>query len=306
MSQIFRTIAQVENLREAFKGIKNDGAPGDDGVTKEDYAIGLDGRLEGLAERLLEGNYEHGPILRRCITKANGKERRIGLLRVEDKVVQRAVLRVFGPKLEAEFSECSFARTGLGRRAASDYVYTGLFESGYEWWAQIDLTDCYGSLRVADLCCWLDVRLSDPQIFDERLGRLFYQLIRPEVHELDGSKCPRIRGVEQGMPLSMLLANLYLHEALEVPLQAREDDGDVVYARYMDDIIVGAASKSDLDTTVAKIRSLITDNGLEVNEDKYEEVHLDAADTSMTYMGTTFTRTEMPSGRAAWLRSDGQ
>ncbi len=93
----------VDVLRAAFLGLKKRAAAGIDSVTWEQYAEGLEEKLQALHGRLHAGAYRALPARRTYIPKADGKQRPLGIAAMEDKIVQAAVVMILTPIYEAEF-----------------------------------------------------------------------------------------------------------------------------------------------------------------------------------------------------------
>ena len=87
-------LLDVELMAECFEELKEDRAPGVDGVTKEEYADGLEHKVRDVVERLHRRCYRPRPTRRKMIPKANGKLRPLGIPTTEDKLVQRGLARV--------------------------------------------------------------------------------------------------------------------------------------------------------------------------------------------------------------------
>src|SRR5271154_5340605 len=58
-----------EFLREAYRQVRKDAAPGVDGVTAAEYATNLEANLEALLERFKSGKYKAPPVKRKYIHK---------------------------------------------------------------------------------------------------------------------------------------------------------------------------------------------------------------------------------------------
>jgi RNA-directed DNA polymerase len=84
----------VDRLREAYRAISPNAAPGIDGVTWRDYGVDLEANLRGLHARVHGGAYRASPTRRVFIPKADGRLRPLGVAALEDKIVQRAVVEV--------------------------------------------------------------------------------------------------------------------------------------------------------------------------------------------------------------------
>jgi retron-type reverse transcriptase len=68
-----------EGLRESFERQDGRKAPGVDGVRKEDYAKGLEARVEDLTARLRRLGYRPKPARRAYIPKGDGRHRPLGV-----------------------------------------------------------------------------------------------------------------------------------------------------------------------------------------------------------------------------------
>jgi len=68
-----------EGRRESFERQDGSKAPGIDGVRKEDYAEGVEARLEDLSERIRRLGYIPQPVRRAYIPKGDGRYRPLGV-----------------------------------------------------------------------------------------------------------------------------------------------------------------------------------------------------------------------------------
>ncbi len=81
----------VDRLREAYRAIRPNAAPGVDGVTWRDYGSDLEANLQDLHARVHRGAYRAMPVRRVFIPKPDGRLRPLGVATVDSyhKVVQR-------------------------------------------------------------------------------------------------------------------------------------------------------------------------------------------------------------------------
>lgn len=107
----FTSLAHVltpDFLRETWKGINKQGAPGIDGMTAKEYAANLDEHVEDVVRRLKARSYR-APVIRRVeIPKGEGKTRPLGISTMEDRLVQRAVGRILEAIYEPVFHDFSY------------------------------------------------------------------------------------------------------------------------------------------------------------------------------------------------------
>ena len=94
---------------------------------------------------------------------------------------------------------------------------------------------------------WM-VRFVEHRIADKRVLRLIRKWLKVGVLDEKGYRVPSDRGAAQGAVISPLLANIYLHYALDLwSLCWRKGraTGDMIIIRYADDVVLGFESKSD-------------------------------------------------------------
>src|SRR5262249_40061237 len=108
-------------LREAFFELKENAAPGVDGLRWGDYETDLERRLEDLHARFQRGAYRALPGRRGYIPKSDGQLRPLAVAAQEDKIVQRATVAVLNAIYEEDFLGFSYGfRAGRGPHDALD------------------------------------------------------------------------------------------------------------------------------------------------------------------------------------------
>jgi RNA-directed DNA polymerase len=291
-----RTFARIfapENLHEAFRRI-GDKAAGPDGLTKATYQRELDDRLAALHRNLVAGEWKHSRAGLAKQPKKDGSFRPIVVMNLEDKIVQRALLAELGPHLEhsMEFSEWSFALTGRGVHAACDYVYQQLFLGGFEHWLKVDIANCYGSVPIEEICYHLDLHIQDCHV-----KRLLQEALEIETEEgrVASEAGEEVRGIAQGMPLSSVLVEAFLSQEFDQKLP-KSLISKVVIARYVDDVLVGAADRETLEKVHEAMVSTLGSHSMALKEGKEEFFALTEDGATMEFLGQTFTRVDLPRG----------
>ena len=119
----------------------------------------------------------------------------------------------------------------------------------------------------------------------------------------DGTLKPRDRGSPQGSAISPVLANIFLHYALDLWL-AREFPG-VLFERYADDEILHCKSQAQARVVLDAIIKRLAQVGLELNLDKTRIVYCKDSNRNgsheherFTFLGYTF-RPRLARSRAA-------
>ena len=233
----------VDTLREAFYALKRKAAPGVDGVTWEDYGVGLEPRLRDLHARVQRGAYRPQPSRRTYIPKADGKQRPLAIAALEDKIVQGATVMVLNCIYEDEFLGFSYGfRPGRGPHDALDALDVAITSRKVNWIVDADIQNCFGSVSQE----WL-VRFLEHRIGDKRIIRLIQKWLRAGILE-DGVVTVDDRGTGQGSVISPLLANVYLHYCFDLwasRWRQREATGDMIVVRYADDLVAGFEKEDD-------------------------------------------------------------
>jgi RNA-directed DNA polymerase len=114
-------------LERAFYELKENAAPGVDGLTWRDYEADLERRLEDVRARVHRGAYRALPSRRVYIPKPDGRQRPLAVAALEDKLVQRAVTEVLNAIYEEDFLGFSYGfRPGRGAHDAMDALVVGI------------------------------------------------------------------------------------------------------------------------------------------------------------------------------------
>src|SRR5712675_230765 len=214
----------TDHLEQALLELKEDAAPGVDGLTWRDYEADLERNLEDLHARVHRGAYRALPGRRVYIPKPDGRQRPLAVAALEDKIVQRATSALLNAIYEEDFLGFSYGfRPGRGTHDALDALCVGI-ES-----------------RKVNFILDADIR----SFFDEVTG--------------------------QGAVISPLLANIYLHYALDLWAERwrrREATGDMIIVRYADDIIVGFEHEADARRFLEAMRERLGEFALTLHPDK--------------------------------------
>lgn len=252
-------------LRESFYALKRKAAPGVDGMTWEEYAAGLEDRLNDLHSRVHRGAYQAQPSKRRWIPKANGKQRPLGIAALEDKIVQQAVVTVLNAIYEEDFRGFSYGfRPGRGPHMALDALYVAIKRRRVNWILDLDLKSFFDNISHEKLVQLVEKRIADPRIL-----RLIQKWLKAGVME-DGVWSETEAGTPQGAVVSPLLSNVYLHYVLDQwSDQWRQTTrGQVTIVRYADDAILGFERQDEAERYLRELKEHLREYGLELNEEK--------------------------------------
>ena len=226
--ELLQAVLSRDNLARAWKRVKaNNGAPGIDGVTVEDWPAHAREHWPAQRERLEGGRYRPQAVRRVEIPKTGGGMRMLGIPTVTDRVVQQAIAQVLTPIFDPTFSESSFGfRPGRNAHQAIRQVQAYV-KAGWRIAVDIDLAKFFDTVNHDVV-----MNLLGRTIRDKPLLALIGRYLRAGV--LVGEHIePSEVGTPQGGPLSPLLANILLDQ-LDRELHRRGHR----FARYADDMII--------------------------------------------------------------------
>jgi RNA-directed DNA polymerase len=233
----------VDLLREAFFALKRDAAPGVDGLTWTEYQADLERRLEDLHGRVHRGAYRAQPSRRRLIPKADGRERPLAVAALEDKIVQKATAAVLNTIYEEDFLGFSYGfRPKRGPHDALDALIVGITSRQVNFVLDADIRSFFDTVSQSHLVRFVEHRIGDPRII-----RLIQKWLKAGILE-EGIVAVSETGTGQGLVISPLLANVYLHYVFDLWAERwrrREATGDMVIVRFADDIVVGFEHEAD-------------------------------------------------------------
>jgi hypothetical protein len=293
LPHILDRIADFRNLRVAWSYVARqpDSAPGPDGRRAQDYcADEVHEVLRSLEHAIRSGQLQAGLERVVQIPKGPGREgtRPLSLLNIPDRVVQRAVVQMMQPLLDPQFDPHSFG--GRPHMSSWQALARGCVlaeREGRRVWVAADLANFYTNIPLGRL--WPVVHRYLPN--DEVLA-LLQQL----------TLCDHRRGLAQGAPLSTLLANLYAHHFLDRPW--RKNLPTVPLLRYVDDLLVTAASVEEANHAHAVLQQRVRDAGLRLKATEHPIREL-AAGEHVDWLGYRITcqdgrvRLELPPSRVS-------
>ena len=257
----------VNWLREAFRHTRKDGAVGVDGQTWSDYERDLERNLEGLLGRFKSGSYRAPPVRRVHIPKGDGtKTRPIGIPTLEDKVLQRAVAMSLSAVYEQDFLDCSYGfRPGRSAHQALTRLREATMEMWGGWIVEVDIERFFDTLDHGHLRKIIEQRVRDGVIL-RQIGKWLHAGV------LEGGNVTYPdEGTPQGGVISPLLANIYLHEAIDRWIEEivkPKCRGNVVLVRYADDFVILCRSEQDAREIFAALPGRLEEYGLKLHPEK--------------------------------------
>lgn len=254
-------------MREAYRRVRKESAPGIDGQTVAQYGADLEQNLRALLERAKSGKYVAPPVRRVEVPKGTGKETRpISIPTTEDKILQRAVSMLLEPIWEQLFYDFSYAfRPNRSAHQALEYLWHQIMDNNIEWIIDVDIRKYFDTLDWAKLREMIRSRVCDGVI-----TRLVDKWLKAGVMKDNKVFYPE-RGTMQGSVISPLISNIYLHEVLDewfVNTVRARLKGRAFMVRFADDAVLGFEHKEDAVRVLKVLGKRLDKYGLSLHPDK--------------------------------------
>jgi len=293
------------NLKRSFKLLKKKAAPGVDEITWQAYGKDLEANVEGLGQRLKANQYRAGLVKRKYIPKGNGKRRPLGLLKIEDKTVQRAVTSILEAIYEEDFLKSSYGyRPRRGAKDAVKAVTQQLQFGRFRWVVEADIKGFFDHIDHTKM-----VQMLSERIQDGRFLRLIRKWLKAGILEETGEVINPETGTPQGGIVSPVLANIYLHKVLDQWFEEQIRPvcrGQVMINRYADDFICAFEDKEDAKEFLKKLERRLAEHGLELAADKTRMLRFSrfevSGNESFEYLGFEFRWGRSQNGKAVVKR----
>jgi RNA-directed DNA polymerase len=266
-TSLYHYVTDRDHLRACYADLSAESAPGVDGVGKEEYGANLEQKLEELSERLGRMGYRPQPVKRVYIPKpGTNKQRPLGMLCFEDKLVEVALGRVLEQIYEADFVESSYGyRPGRTQHQALDQLGRTIQQQKVSYIVEADIKGFFDHVNQEWLLKFLGHRIGD-----ERILRLIVRMLKSGVLE-DGLVRASDEGVPQGANLSPLLSNVYLHYALDLWFERRFKrtcQGEAYYFRFADDFLACFQYREDAEAFLKELEVRLRQFHLELEPSK--------------------------------------
>lgn len=277
-----------QTVWKAYELVKaNDGGPGYDGQTIEDFEKDLKNNLYKIWNRMSSGSYMPPPVLRVEVPKDDGRMRPLGIPSVSDRIAQMVVKQYLEPELEKVFHPDSY---GYRPNKSAIQAITKARQMcwQYDWLVDLDIKGFFDNIDHKLMMQAVAVHTKSKWI-------LLYieRWLKASVQFKDGTLVKRDQGTPQGGVISPLLANLFLHYAFDRWLS--ETYRDNPFERYADDAIVHCQTEEEAKSIKQALSERMEQCKLELHPKKTKIVYCkddkrkeEAEITSFDFLGYTF------------------
>ena len=274
---------------EAWRMVKaNQGAAGVDEESIQAFEANLRGNLFKVWNRMSSGSYIPPPVRAVQIPKKGGRGvRTLGVPTVADRVAQTVARLYLEPGVEPVFHPDSYGyRPGRSALDALEVCRKRCWK--YDWVIDLDLRAFFDSLDHSL------VLKAVAHHTDLRWILLYVERwLKAPLQQKDGTLKQRDRGTPQGSAISPVLANIFLHYALD--LWMHREFPEVPFERYADDVMLHCKTQAQARVVLDAIIERLAQVGLELNLDKTRIVYCKDSNRTgsheherFTFLGYTF------------------
>jgi RNA-directed DNA polymerase len=216
-----------------------------------------------LVGRMKQMSYRPRAVKRVYIPKSGGGQRGLGIPCVEDKIVQLCFTRILEAIYDHDFKEYSFGfRRGRSCHQALGYLGEIVEKRPVNFVLDADIKGFFDHVNHQKLLKLLELR-----ICDKRFLRYVSRILRSGVIE-DARFSRSIKGTPQGGVISPILANIYLHYALDNWFDNQVQGavgGYVGIVRYADDFVICCQRNEDAQRILSSLQKRLKKYDLELS-----------------------------------------
>jgi len=259
-------LLNVEFLRGCYRRLGKEKAVGIDGRSWHDYGEHLDENLEDLVKRLKTKKYKPLPAKRVYIPKNDKETRPLGLPAIEDKIVQKGIVRILEAIYEADFMDSSYGfRPKRSCHQALKAVHDTIMSKPVSYIIEADIKGFFDHVSHDWMMKLLQVRIRDSSLL-----LLIRRFLKAGYME-SGMLIRTGEGTPQGGNLSPMLANIFLHYVLDlwfVKCVKPSVDGQCYLIRYADDFVCMVQYRQSADEIERMLRERFAKFGLSLHPEK--------------------------------------
>jgi len=280
-----------EMLRDSWQYIRKDAASGVDRVSAAEYEQNLEENIHQLVEDLKRKHYRAKNVIRRYIPQGDGKLRPLGIPATQDKLLQESVKRILEAIYEQDFLQSSFGyRPGVSALDAVDKLTVKLQFGEYNYVVEADIKGFFDNIDHE----WMLKMLAE-RIDDKSFLWLIEKWLKAGVLDTDGKVLHPATGTPQGGIISPILANVYLHYALDLWFQKvviPHCSGKAYLIRFADDFVCVFEKEEDAKRFYEALGERLGKFGLKLSAEKTQIIPFSPktalGKTSFNFLGCEF------------------
>lgn len=281
------SILNKEMLMASFQRLNKKAATGVDGVNTAEYSKNLSENLDSLVRRLQEKRYKAKLIRRVFISKGQRKLRPLGIPALEDKIIQRACAEILMSIWNGLFISSNFGyRPNTGAKKAVEELSKKMLYGKYRYVVEADIKGFFDNLNHD----WL-MQMLEQKVADKAFLMLIHKWLKAGVLHEGNVERPE-KGSPQGGIISPVLANIYLHYALDMWFEKAvkpKCKGQAYICRYADDFVCYFEREQEAKQFFVELSGRMKKFGLELAPDKSRIISFQMKEnTSFEFLGFDF------------------
>ena len=244
----------------------NNGSSGIDAISMQEFDANRSKYLYKLWNRMASGSYFPPPVKELEIAKKDGSSRKLGIPTISDRVGQMVVKMLIEPRLEAVFSPNSY---GYRPKRNAHQALTKVRENCWktDWVIDLDIKGFFDTIDHNKLMLAVEKHVHENwvKLYIKRWLEVPVITASGKLTQKQG------KGTPQGGVISPLLANLFLHYAIDIWLE--QTDKNVAFTRYADDVILHCNTKDQAEQILNLVDQRMESVGLELHPQKTKIVY---------------------------------
>lgn len=293
------------HLLQVFKRLDRKKAVGVDGVSKKEYEKHLEENLADLVKKMKTFSYRPQPAKRVYIPKVGSEKLRpLGIPSLEDKMVQGVMADVLNMVYEPLFYPFSYGfRPGRDCHMAIHALDEMIFKNKVNYVVDADIKGFFDNVDHKILIAFLE-----EEIGDKSFQRYIVRFLKAGIME-DGELTVSEKSTPQGSLISPILANVYLHYALDMWFDVavrKYCKGFCGMVRYADDFVCCFENETEAKEFFTKLIERLKKFNLEieVNKSKIIRFGRNAGEDRKTFdfLGFTFINGKSRNGKYQLIR----
>lgn len=266
---------------EAFKRVKaKRGRSGIDGQTINNFERSLKTSLYKVWNRMSSGSYFPPAVLEVSIPKMDGRERKLGIPTVSDRIAQMIVKLYIEPNIDPCFSANSYGyRPNKSATQAVDLTRKRCWK--YDWVLDIDIKGFFDNINHELL-----MKAVEQHVETDWILLYIKRWLKAPIKRVNGDIEQRTKGIPQGGVLSPILANLFLHYVFDSWIEKTRPK--IPFVRYADDIILHCSTRKEAEEIMEEIEMRLALCDLELNRKKTKIVYCKDSNRRENHENVTF------------------
>jgi group II intron reverse transcriptase/maturase len=257
----------MKMVADAYQKVRRGGnASGIDGQSWNEFEKNVEDNLYVLWNRMSSGSYFPSAVREVEIPKKDGSKRKLGIPTLKDRIAQCVVKDYMEKQLDSQFSEASHGyRPMRGSQEAIEKVRQNCFT--HDWVVDMDIAKFFDEIDHELLMKAVEWMIEEKwvKMYVRRWLEMKIQGREGKGQEREG------KGTPQGGVISPLLANVFLHVALDKWLE--KNYSEVSFVRYADDMIIHCHSREQAEALLKGIEKRLEEVKLRLNKEKSRIVY---------------------------------